>query len=143
MLLDKNGLPATKPPWGGIAKTDLVTGKQLWSIPFGSRVDEENKTVANGDKSFGGVLSTASGLIFATGTPDAKVYAYNSEGKQIWSDKIPFAGAAPPMSFSHNGCQLVLITSTGGRFVPFKENGDQLIAYKLNSCKFNENVISN
>ena len=143
MLLDKNGLPATKPPWGGIAKTDLVTGKQLWSIPFGSRVDEENKTVANGDKSFGGVLSTASGLIFATGTPDPKVYAYNSEGKQIWSDKIPFAGSAPPMSFLHNGCQFVLITSTGGRFVPFKENGDQLIAYKLNSCKFNENVISN
>ena len=142
MLLDKNGYPATKPPWGGITKTDLVTGKQLWKIPFGSRVDQESNIVANGDKSFGGVLSTASGLIFATGTPDPKVYAYSNEGSPIWIDVIPFAGSAPPMSYTHNGCQFVLFTATGGRFVPFKENGDVLIAYKLKNCRENEVISS-
>ena len=144
LLLDKNGYPATKPPWGGIAKTDLVTGKQLWSIPFGSRIDQENNIVANGDKNFGGVLSTGSGLIFATGTPDPKVYAYDSEGNLIWFDVISFAGSAPPMSYTHNGCQFVLFTATGGKWFPFhlRKDGDELIAYKLKNCKQSETIIT-
>ena len=144
MLLDKNGYPATKPPWGGIAKTDLVTGKQLWSIPFGSRRDQENNIVANGDKNFGGVLSTGSGLIFASGTPDPKVYAYDSEGNLIWFDVISFSGSAPPMSYTHNGCQFVLFTATGAKWFPFdlREDGDELIAYKLKNCKQSETIIT-
>ena len=44
LLLDKDGYPANKPPWGGIAKIDLVTGKKIWSIPMGHRLDaEKNK----------------------------------------------------------------------------------------------------
>ena len=144
LLLDKNGYPATKPPWGGIAKTDLVTGKQLWSIPFGSRIDQENNIVANGDKNAGGVLSTGSGLIFATGTPDPKVYAYDSEGNLIWFDVISFAGSAPPMSYTHNGCQFVLFTATGAKWFAFdlREDGDELIAYKLKNCKQSETIIT-
>ena len=33
VLLDKDRNPANKPPWGGMAKIDLVSGKKLWDIP--------------------------------------------------------------------------------------------------------------
>jgi hypothetical protein len=67
LLLDKDGNPASKPPWGGIAKIDLVSGKKIWSIPFGARLDKYKNVIANGDKNFGGVLTTAGNLLFATG----------------------------------------------------------------------------
>ena len=120
---------------GGIAKTDLITGKQLWDIPLGVRKDLSGKVVAKGDKNFGGVLSTATGLIFATGTPDPKAYAFNSEGKLVWKDNLPYAGSAPPMSYTHNKCQYVIFTATGGKWSDYGEDGDALVAYKLDNCK--------
>tara|TARA_B110000483_G_C18121115_1_gene513650 strand:- start:245 stop:1423 length:1179 start_codon:yes stop_codon:yes gene_type:complete len=137
LLLDKEGYPASKPPWGGIAKIDLVSGKKIWTIPFGARQDAKNNIVAHGDKNFGGVLTTGAGLIFATGTPDSKLYGYNAKGEQLWSDQAEYAGSAPPISYKYNSCQFILFTTTGGNKIPFtkKENGDQLIAYKLKSCK--------
>lgn len=137
ILLDKDGLPATKPPWGGISKIDLSTGKILWTIPFGNRLTEEkNSIISIGDKNFGGVLSTQSNLLFATGTPDQKIYAFNSEtGDQIWSSELPFAGSAPPMTFMYQGCQYLLVQATGGQFVGFqRKNGSKLVAFKLRSC---------
>lgn len=137
LLLDREGYPASNPPWGGIAKIDLVSGKKIWSTPFGARLDDEETIVAKGDKNFGGVLTTGSGLIFATGTPDSRIYAYDSQGNQIWFDQAKSAGSAPPISFNHNSCQFILLTATGGKVIPFtqKKNGDELIAYKLKSCK--------
>ena len=136
LLLNRDGYPANKPPWGGIAKIDLVSGKKIWSIPMGVRLDDEQNIIANGDKNFGGVLTTGSGLIFATGTPDPKVYAYDHEGNLVWSDVISFAGSIAPISYEHGSCQFVLFTATGGKVIPFteKNNGDELIAYKLNNC---------
>ena len=137
LLLDKDGYPASKPPWGGIAKIDLVSGKKIWSIPFGARLDKYKNVIANGDKNFGGVLTTAGGLIFATGTPDTKVYAYDTDGNLVWFDEVSFSGSAAPMSYKNNSCQFVLFTATGGKVIPFTntDNGDELIAYKLKSCK--------
>ena len=137
LLLDKEGYPATNPPWGGIAKIDLVSGKKIWSTPFGARLDNQNNIIANGDKNFGGVLTTGSGLIFATGAPDSKIYAYDGQGNQVWFDQAESAGSAPPISFQHNSCQFILFTATGGKVIPFtqKKNGDELIAYKLKSCQ--------
>jgi len=136
LLLDKDGYPANKPPWGGIAKIDLITGKKIWSIPMGVRLDGENNIIANGDKNFGGILTTGSGLIFATGTPDPKVYAYDNAGNQVWSEEISYAGSIAPISYDHGSCQFILFSATGGKVIPFteKENGDELIAFKLRDC---------
>lgn len=138
LLLDKEGYPASNPPWGGIAKIDLVSGKKIWTTPFGARFDNKKNIVANGDKNFGGVLTTGSGLIFATGTPDSRIYAYDGQGNQVWFDQAESAGSAPPISFIHNSCQFILFTATGGKVIPFtqKKNGDELIAYKLENCLF-------
>jgi len=135
VLLDKDGNPATKPPWGGIAKIDLVTGKNVWDIPFGKRVNEQGEIIAIGDRIFGGIMTTGSGLIFATGNPNGSAYAFNSDGEQVWEDVLPFAGSAPPMSYSYKGCQYVVFVATGGRYLDFKDNGDAVEIYKLDSCK--------
>ena len=134
-LLDVNGYPASRPPWGGIAKINMNNGNLLWKIPFGQRLDKDKKIISIGDKNFGGVLSTSGNIFFATGTPDEKARAYSSDnGNLIWESKLPFAGSAPPMTFFHKGCQYVVFTSTGGQFIGFKDKGDATVAYKLDKC---------
>ena len=136
ILLDKKGLPATRPPWGKITNIDLSNGKKVWEIPFGQR-KINNKEYILGDQNFGGVISTKSKIIFANGNPDPLAYAYNlDDGKKIWETELPFSGSAPPMAFSHRGCEVIVFTATGGRFVGYKRNGDATVAYKLKNCEF-------
>jgi quinoprotein glucose dehydrogenase len=136
ILLDKRGLPATRPPWGKITNIDLSNGKKVWEIPFGQR-KINNKEYILGDQNFGGVISTKSKIIFANGNPDPLAYAYSlDDGKKIWETELPFSGSAPPMAFSHKGCEIIIFTATGGRFVGYKRNGDATVAYKLQNCEF-------
>ena len=135
VLIDKDRNPATKPPWGGIAKIDLITGKKIWDIPFGKRTNETGKIVAVGDRVFGGIMNTAAGLTFATGNPDGSAYAYNADGKKVWEASLPFAGSAPPMSYFYNNCQYIAFVATGGRYLDYKDNGDVVAVFKLDSCK--------
>ena len=135
LILDKDGYPATKPPWGGISKINLNTGKIEWSIPFGKRLIKEQKKYVYGDKNFGGVLITGSNLLFATGTPDEYVRAFDAKkGDLVWESKLPFAGSAPPMTFMHDKCQYLIINATGGQFVGFRKDGDATVAYRLKGC---------
>ena len=136
LLLDKDGYPATKPPWGLIAKSNLNTGKILWKKTFGNRIDDKGIQIAQGDKNFGGVMTTSSGIIFATGTPDKHVYAFSSRfGEEIWSHELPFAGSAPPMSYTFNGCQYIVIQASGGKYVGYDpQKGDALVSFALNNC---------
>ena len=132
LFLDKDKLPASAPPWGKINAIDINTGKINWSIPFGVRKTSSVKIL--GDKNFGGVLSTAGNLVFATGTPDKFLYAYNSKsGDKIWEYQLPFAGSSSPMTYFYDGDQYILVNSGGGKFFGYDENlGDQIIAFKLN-----------
>ena len=135
LFLNKNKLPATKPPWGKIISIDLSTAALNWEIPFGERHDENNHSY-QGDINFGGILNIGSGIFFATGTPDERIRAYrSSDGVLLWSDLLPAAGSAPSMTFKYNNCQYIIATATGGRFFGFKENADATVAYKLNECK--------
>ena len=91
--------------------------------------------VANGDINFGGVLSTASDIIFAGGTPDEMVRAFDGQtGQIIWERKVPYAASAPPISYAYKGCQYVVFNATGGRFYGFVGTGDATVAFKLDSC---------
>ena len=137
ILLDKKGLPASKSPWGKITNIDLSNGEKVWEIPFGQRKINETDYI-DGDQNFGGVISTKSKIIFANGNPNSKAYAYNVEdGKKIWETSLPYAGSAPPMAFRYKGCDIIIFTATGGRFVGYTKNGDSTVAYKLKSCKLN------
>ncbi len=131
LFLDKDKLPASTPPWGKINAIDINTGKINWSIPFGARKIQK-KTIL-GDINFGGVLSTAGNLLFATGTPDKFLYAYHSKsGEKMWEYQLPFAGSSSPMTYYYGGEQYILVNSGGGKFFGYDKNlGDQMIAFKL------------
>lgn len=136
ILLDKSGLPATTPPWGMLTSIDLKSGAHNWSVPLGIRKKDSAEPI-KGDINFGGVMTNAGGIGFATGTPDRSLYGYNMEnGEMLWQSKLPYAGSAPPIGFSFRGCDIIVVTATGGRFVGFTGNGDSTIAYKLKSCEF-------
>ena len=134
-LLDNKGYPATRGPWGGIAKVNMNNGKLLWKIPFGHRLDKKRNIISTGDINFGGILSTSSNIFFATGTPDEMARGYSTEdGQLIWERKLPYAGSAPPMTYTFKGCQYVVFTATGGQFIGFETKGDATVSYKLDQC---------
>ena len=54
----------------------------------------------------GGATATAGGVVFAGGTLDKLIRAFDSEtGKELWSHKLPYIGSAPPTTYKANGEQ--------------------------------------
>ena len=139
VLKDQNGFPASKPPWGTLTALNLNNGKIIWQTPFGefdylSDIGQKK----TGTPNFGGATGTAGNLIFATGTMDKKVRAFDSNtGEEVWSYKLPYIGSNPPTIFSYKNEQYILITSTGSlslnRIFPNQaEYGNWLYSFKLN-----------
>lgn len=133
LLLDDKGNPGSKPPWGHLTAIDLNAGTIKWQIPFGA-YDKlyRNGELVKGQRNTGGVIATATGLLFATGTVDDKIRAYAAgDGKELWSYKLPAAGSTPPTTYLHEGQQYLLVVATGGSHVGFSGRSDQIIAFKL------------
>tara|TARA_Y100001970_G_scaffold290242_1_gene423185 strand:- start:382 stop:2391 length:2010 start_codon:yes stop_codon:yes gene_type:complete len=138
ILKDQNGYPGSKPPWGNITAIDLNNGKTIWQIPFGEYDELKEKGIPiTGQSNMGGITGTAGNLIFATGTLDKKLRAFDSRnGREIWSYQLPYSGSSPPTIYEYNGEQYVLVTSTGsssmynwyGKKAP---KGDKVFAFKL------------
>jgi quinoprotein glucose dehydrogenase len=140
LLLDEEGLPGSKPPWGQLTAIDMSTGFIKWQKPFGLTYSETINSTIKGDMNFGGVLTTRSNLIFANGTRDSKVRAFNiNTGENLWSAQLPAAGSTFPSSFLVNGCQYIIITATGGKFFGFTKKSDSIIAFKLRDCNPTDN----
>jgi alcohol dehydrogenase (cytochrome c) len=90
---------------GSISAWDLTTGKMVWKNHFHS-------------PAFGGVLSTAGGLVFV-GQMEGELDAYNElTGKKVWSTKTASAINSPPMTYSLNGQQYVSVESGLGGVFP-------------------------
>ena len=141
ILLDNHKLPGSNPPWGYISSTDLTSGKTLWKVPFGTATDKVTKKVYPGDINFGGVITTKSGLIIATGTRDEYSRFYDSDnGVELYKIKLPYAGSSPPFTYMYKGCQYVGFNSTGGRFPGYGKNGDAFVVFKLDSCVAEKNI---
>jgi quinoprotein glucose dehydrogenase len=133
LLLDDQGNPGSKPPWGHLTAIDLNTGRQRWQVPFGAyeHLLRDGKPV-QGQRNTGGVIATASGLLFATGTVDDKIRAYAADsGVELWAHALPAAGSTPPMTYLHQGVQYLVVVATGGAHVGFSGRSDQIIAFKL------------
>ena len=131
LLLDKYGNFASKPPYGKLSALNLDSGKINWQIPFGEKFVRGK--IVKGDINFGGVLSTAGNILIATGTPDKKIYIFNSlNGEELWQKTLKYAGSSPPMTYSYNGEQYIIINSSGGKYHGYeKEFGDLIYAFKL------------
>jgi quinoprotein glucose dehydrogenase len=117
-FVDKDGYPAVSTPWGTLNAIDMNTGQYLWRIPFGEYPDLVAKGVRNtGSESYGGPVTTASGLLFIGATIyDRKFHAYDSAtGKLLWEAQLPYAGVATPATYMVDGRQYVVIAASGNR----------------------------
>lgn len=131
-LLDQDGRPGVKPPWGTLNAIDLNSGHIAWRVPLGEYEDLAAKGVPiTGTENFGGAMATAGGLVFCAGTRDLNIRAFDSaNGKELWRYKLPFGGFAPPATYEVKGRQFVVIAATGGgKLGP--PMGDAYVAFAL------------
>jgi glucose dehydrogenase len=141
-ITDQFGHPGSKPPWGKLTAINLNTGKIIWQIPFGEyeELTKENIPIT-GTFNYGGVTGTAGNLLFATGTLDNKIRAYDlTNGDELWSYKMPFSGSSPPSIFEHKGEQYILVPATGSTtlknaYPKISKYGNKIFAFKLKNDK--------
>jgi quinoprotein glucose dehydrogenase len=84
-----------------------------------------------GMPSFGGTVTTRSGLVFISGTMDRYLRAIDLRtGRELWKSRLPAGGQATPMTYSAGGRQYVVVTA-GGHSIMGTKFGDYTIAYAL------------
>jgi outer membrane protein assembly factor BamB len=90
-------------PWRGTRSDGHGRHARIWT--------HEYKKSPN----WGGVLSTAGGLVFTGGTSDRKFHAFDAAtGKLLWEFPMNSGALAPPSSFSIDGRQYVAVESRWG-----------------------------
>ncbi len=130
-FLTKDGFPASNPPWGYIAKLDLVSGKILYKSPLG-KINLNGKIKNVGTNSYGGVALNSGKILFFTGTEDSYAYAVDADtGEELWSYKMNAAGSAPPIIYNANGKQYVSFVSTGGAYHNFKKRDSTIYTFSI------------
>lgn len=114
---------------GALRAIDPATGKIVW----------ENKNYA---PLWGGVLTTAGGLVFY-GTPEGFLKGVDAKtGKELWSFNVGTGIVAPPVSWEQDGEQMIAVTTGWGGAVPlwggdvakrvnFLEQGGSVWVFKL------------
>ena len=137
IFLDLDGYPAAKPPWGTLTALNLNTGKIIWQTPLGYYETLKSQEIRTGTENYGGATATAGELVFASGTLDKLIRAFDStNGKELWSYKLPYIGSAPPTSYEVNGEQYIIVPASGGISLKFLypklvEQGDAFVAFKI------------
>jgi len=115
-LLDHEGFPGGKPPWGLLICYDLNRGRKLWSVPLGEYPKLAERGIpSTGTENLGGATITAGNLVFVGGTMDNKFRAFDAtNGRELWSAEVPSWGATPPTVYEVNGREFVVIGASGG-----------------------------
>jgi quinoprotein glucose dehydrogenase len=131
-VLDHENYPGCKPPWGTLNCIDLDSGKIAWTVPLGEYAELTAKGMPKtGTENFGGAMVTAGGLVFASGTRDKRIRAFDAEtGAELWSAELPLHGTTMPASYEVNGKQYVVLPATGGGKLG-GESGDAWVAFTL------------
>ena len=132
-LLSPWGMPCNAPPWGVLTALDLRAKKILWETNLGTLEDIAPVPIALGwgAPNFGGPLVTRGGIVFIGAALDRYLRAFDAKtGAELWSGRLPAAGAATPMTYEWQGRQYVVIAA-GGRAETNLPMSDQLVAFAL------------
>ena len=93
------------------AASEHIGALQAWDVASMEKVWQTNFESPN----WGPVLSTAGGLVFAGGTNDSTVRAFDAEtGEILWSHELDGGVVSPPTSFEIDGKQHVAFVSGWG-----------------------------
>jgi quinoprotein glucose dehydrogenase len=121
-----DGLPAISPPWSTLTAYDLNTGAIQWQIPFGTVDRLAAKGITNTGSYWprGGVVVTASGLIFGGSKSDETMRAYDENtGKVLWEAKIPAGPEGIPAVYEVGGREYIVISARPNTDVPVEGGG--------------------
>lgn len=131
-LLDVDGYPGVRPPWGTLTALDLNTGRIVWQVPLGEyRELVEQGLPPTGTENYGGPIVTAGGLVFCAGTPDNKLRAFDKmTGEEVWSHELPYGGYAAPATYEVDGRQYLSIPANGGSLLE-QPKGDTFVTFTL------------
>ncbi|WP_340290133.1 PQQ-binding-like beta-propeller repeat protein [Sulfitobacter pontiacus] len=136
-LNDHEGYPGSRPPWGTLTAIDLSTGKHVWRVPLGRHDELMARGIPQtGTVNLSGPVVTAGGVVFAAGTTDRLLRAFDATtGAEIWEAQLPFVGSASPMIFEYGNAAYVVIPATGGGtlsyYDPSIETGSAFVAYRV------------
>ncbi|MSU49318.1 MAG: c-type cytochrome [Opitutus sp.] len=132
-LLDHEGYPGSKPPWGTLNCLDLNTGRMVWSVPLGEHAELTKRGIPKtGTENLGGATVTAGNVVFVGGTKDYKFRAFDAtNGSELWSADVPAYGASPPTVYAVNGRQFVVICASGGGHLRNTDQSDAWLAFAL------------
>jgi glucose dehydrogenase len=108
------------PPYTTLTAYDLNEGTIKWQIGLGDDLRLAGQGITGTGTAAmtkGGIIATATGLLFVTAA-DRKVHVYDSaSGKQIWELPLGGATSGSPSMFELGGRQYLLVTASpaGGR----------------------------
>lgn len=111
--------PTKDARWGVISAINLATGRLKWQVKTEQPL-------------MGGILSTASGLIF-TGEGNGNFNAYSSStGDLLWQANVDAGVNAPAISYEVDGVQYVAVAAGGNSIFGYTA-GDNIVVYSLAS----------
>ncbi len=135
-LLSPKHVPCTPPPWGTLLAITASTGEKKWEVPLGYFPNMQggpNLPSKWGSVSLGGPIATAGGLIFAAGTLDPSIHAFDVEtGQQLWKGDLPTSARSTPMTYLGPDHKQYVIVCAGGHGIPGAAPlGDYVVAFTL------------
>jgi quinoprotein glucose dehydrogenase len=141
----KEGQPVTEgfglyptiisPPYTTLTAYDLNAGTIKWQIGLGDdpRLASQNvKGTGAAMTVKGGIIPTASGLLFVTAA-DRKVHVYDSaDGRQVFELPLGAPTTGSPSMYEIDGKQYLIVTASGGGVDPKSANAPVgIIAYAI------------
>jgi quinoprotein glucose dehydrogenase len=132
-LLQVDGLPIMKPPYGVVNAINLDRGEIVWQVPHGETPDAvrnhpalQGKNIPKtGQNVSVGLVVTKSLVILGDGQVTnpgnrprgAMLRAYDkSNGKEVGAIFIPSAQSGSPMSYQVDGKQYIIVAVSGGNY---------------------------
>jgi quinoprotein glucose dehydrogenase len=126
-LFAVDGVPCNRPPWGLLVGVDLARGTIAWRASTSVAEDDP------GWMSYGPALSTASGLVFHSGTKRPVLRVHDADtGQRIAMLEMPAGLHAGPITYKlrPEGKQF-LVVAPGGHVGLGSPLGDHVVAYTL------------
>jgi glucose dehydrogenase len=120
-MVTTNGLTTIGPPWSQITAYDLNTGTIKWQIPNGgvTALAEQGHRDTGAEAPRGGIVATASGLLFVATASDRKFRAYDQDsGRILWEKDLQAGAEGVPAVYEIAGREYIVLCAAQGESNP-------------------------